>query len=121
VVYAPVQTRTAALHPAFPSEPLSKQPSTGEVWVHEVKDDGYRLQVHVRAGRVHLFMMNAADWTERYPPRVVEDAPRLKGDAVLDCEVICIDEHGARTSIGSTYASPLGEGSLEKPFEVIVP
>ena len=43
--------------------------------MHEVKHDGYRLQVHVRGGRVRLYTMNAADWTERYP-RIVEDAAR---------------------------------------------
>jgi bifunctional non-homologous end joining protein LigD len=37
--------------------------------------------------------MNAADWTERFP-RVVEEAARLKRNAVLDCEVICSDENG---------------------------
>ena len=62
------------IHPSRPT--LSKQPPTGELWVHEVKHDGYRLQVHVRAGRVRLYTMNAADWTERYP-RIVEEAARL--------------------------------------------
>jgi bifunctional non-homologous end joining protein LigD len=45
--------------------------------VHEVKHDGYRLQVHVTAGRVRLYTMNAADWTDRYP-RIVDEAARLK-------------------------------------------
>jgi hypothetical protein len=40
------KTRAARLHSAFP------KPPTGELWVHEVKHDGYRLQVNVRAGRV---------------------------------------------------------------------
>jgi bifunctional non-homologous end joining protein LigD len=61
--------------------------------VHEVKHEGYRIQVHVRASRVRLYTMNAADWTERFP-RVVEEAARLKRNAVLDCEVICSDENG---------------------------
>jgi bifunctional non-homologous end joining protein LigD len=77
-----------------PSRPtLSKKPPCGDLWAHEVKHDGYRLQVHVRAGRVRLFTMNAADWTDRYP-RIVEEAARLKRDAVLDCEVICQGEDG---------------------------
>ncbi len=65
---------------------VSKRPSSGDGWVHEVKHDGYRLQVHVRAGRVRLYTMNAADWTERYP-FIVQAAARLKRDAVFDCEV----------------------------------
>jgi ATP-dependent DNA ligase len=63
------QVRSKLAPPGFiqPSRPtLSKKPPTGELWVQEVKHDGYRLQVHVRAGRVRLYTMNAADWTERY-------------------------------------------------------
>jgi ATP-dependent DNA ligase len=35
--------------------------------------------------------MNGADWSTRYP-RIVEDAARLKGSAVIDAEVVCLDE-----------------------------
>ena len=35
--------------------------------------------------------MNGADWSKRYP-RIVEDAARLKGSAVIDAEVVCLDE-----------------------------
>jgi bifunctional non-homologous end joining protein LigD len=91
-----VRVRSKLAPPGFvqPSRPtLSKNPPTGEHWVHEVKHDGYRLQVHVRAGRIRLYTMNAADWTERYP-LIVEAAARFKRDAVFDCEVICPDEYG---------------------------
>jgi hypothetical protein len=43
--------------------------------VHELKHDGYRLQIHVRDGRVRLFTMNGNNWTDRYP-RIVEEASR---------------------------------------------
>ncbi len=91
---AQVRSRIAPLgfiHPCRPT--VSKQPPSGDGWVHEVKHDGYRLQVHVRAGRVRLYTMNAADWTDRYP-LIVEAAARLKRDAVFDCEVTCPDEYG---------------------------
>ena len=39
--------------------------------MHELKHDGYRLQIHVRDGRVRLYTMNGNDWTKRYP-RIVE-------------------------------------------------
>ena len=51
--------------------------------MHELKHDGYRLQIHVRDGRVRLYTMNASDWTARYP-RIVEEAARIKGAAILD-------------------------------------
>jgi len=34
---------------------------TGPGWTHELKHDGYRLQIHVRDGRVRLYTMNGAD------------------------------------------------------------
>jgi bifunctional non-homologous end joining protein LigD len=33
--------------------------------VHELKHDGYRLQIHIRDGRVWLYTMNGADWSKR--------------------------------------------------------
>jgi ATP-dependent DNA ligase len=35
-------------------------------WAHELKHDGYRLQIHVRDGRVRLYTINGADWSKRY-------------------------------------------------------
>jgi bifunctional non-homologous end joining protein LigD len=61
--------------------------------VHELKHDGYRLQVHVRDGRVRLYTMNGADWSNRYP-HIVEEAARIKGTAILDAEVVCLDPGG---------------------------
>ncbi len=66
------------IHPCQPTG--AKRPPTGSGWVHELKHDGYRLQIHIRDGRVRLYTMNGANWTERYP-RVVEEAARIKGTA----------------------------------------
>ena len=35
--------------------------------------------------------MNGADWSKRYP-RIMEEFARLKGSAVIDAEVVCLDE-----------------------------
>ena len=64
----------AFIQPCRPT--VAVQPPRGEGWVHELKHDGYRLQIHVRDGRVRLYTMNGADWTKRYP-RIVEEAARL--------------------------------------------
>jgi bifunctional non-homologous end joining protein LigD len=58
-------------HPCRPT--VSKQPPSGEGWVHEVKHDGYRLQIHAGNGRVRLYTMNGADWSDRYP-LILEEA-----------------------------------------------
>jgi hypothetical protein len=48
---------------------------------HELKHDGYRLQIHIRDGRVRLYTMNAADWSGRYP-LIAEEAGRIKATAM---------------------------------------
>ena len=37
--------------------------------------------------------MNGADWSKRYP-RIVEEAARIKGHAIIDAEVVCLDSKG---------------------------
>ena len=88
----PSNAPAAFIQPCRPV--VAKQPPRGPGWAHELKHDGYRLQVHVRDdGRVRLYTMNGADWTERYP-RVVEEAARIKGAAILDAEVVCLSPDG---------------------------
>ncbi len=79
------------IHPCQPI--VAKRPPAGPGWVHELKLDGYRLQVHVSGGRVRLYTMNGANWTDRYP-RIVEEAARIKGTAIIDAEVVCLDADG---------------------------
>ena len=61
----PKTAPAAFIPPCRPT--VSQRPPRGPGWVHELKHDGYRLQIHVRDGRVKLYTMNAADWTKRYP------------------------------------------------------
>ncbi len=66
----PRNAPAAFIQPCRPTVAL--RPPRGPGWVHELKHDGYRLQVHVRDGRVRLYTMNAIDWTKRYP-LIVQD------------------------------------------------
>src|SRR5262245_46194254 len=59
----PLNTPAAFIHPCQPI--VAKQPPSGAGWAHELKRDGYRLQIHVRDGRVRLFTINGADWSKR--------------------------------------------------------
>ena len=87
----PLNAPAAFIHPCQPI--VAKQPPIGAGWAHELKHDGYRLQVYVRDGRVRLFTMNGADWSKRYL-RIVEEAARIKGSAVMDAEVACLVKKG---------------------------
>ena len=81
----------AFIQPCRPT--VSQRPPRGLGWAHELKHDGYRLQIHVREGRVRLYTMNAADWTRRYPV-IVEQAARIKGSAIIDAEAVWLDADG---------------------------
>src|SRR5512139_3175753 len=87
----PQNAPAAFIHPCRPT--VAKRPPRGPGWVHELKHDGYRLQIHIRDGRVRLYTMNAADWSQRYP-LIVEDAARIKGTAIIDAEVVCAGKEG---------------------------
>jgi bifunctional non-homologous end joining protein LigD len=87
----PLNAPAAFIHPCQPI--VAREPPAGPGWAHELKHDGYRLQIHVRDGRVRLFTMNGADWSKRYP-RIVEEAARIKGSAVMDAEVVCLIKKG---------------------------
>lgn len=71
---------------------LTKMPPAGARWVHEVKFDGYRTQLHVRDGRVVLFSRNGLDWTARYP-EIASAAARLPA-CVIDGEICALGKDG---------------------------
>jgi bifunctional non-homologous end joining protein LigD len=80
----------AFIHPCQPI--VTQRPPTGPGWAHKLKHDAIGC-IHVRDGRVRLFTMNGADWSKRYP-RIVEEAARIKGSAVMDAEVVCLVKKG---------------------------
>jgi ATP-dependent DNA ligase len=63
-------------------------------WIHEVKQDGFRLIVARDADRVRLFTRNGHDWTDRYP-LIVEAAHRIRAKHfVLDGEAVLLGVDG---------------------------
>jgi len=90
-VYGVRSSPAAFIQPCRPI--VVAQPPTGPGWMHELKHDGYRLQIHVRDGRVRLYTRNGADWTKRYP-RIVEEASRLREPLIIDAEVVCLSDKG---------------------------
>ena len=74
-----------------PCSPMfSKVPPIGPLWVHEVKFDGYRLQIHKVGKHVVLYSKRGNDLTSSYPT-LVRAVTKLPTKAViLDAELtIC--------------------------------
>src|SRR5258708_5488736 len=60
----------------------------GERWVHEIKFDGYRVQVHLRDAAVKVFTRRGNDWTNRFR-KIAADAWHVNaGSAIIDGEVV---------------------------------
>jgi bifunctional non-homologous end joining protein LigD len=53
------------IHPARPT--LRETPPRGDGWVHEVKFDGWRIQLHKHERGVSIFTRNGHDYAKRFP------------------------------------------------------
>src|SRR4030081_2243148 len=66
----------------------------GDRWVHEIKFDGYRVQVHLRDAAVKVFTRRGNDWTNRFR-KIASDAWHVSaGSAIIDGEVVAPAENG---------------------------
>jgi bifunctional non-homologous end joining protein LigD len=66
---------------------ITKVPS-GDRWIHEIKFDGYRVQVHLRDAAVKVFTRRGNDWTNRFR-KIASDAWHIgAGSAIIDGEVV---------------------------------
>ncbi len=64
---------------------IEKAPN-GERWIHEIKFDGYRVQVHLANTKV--FTRRGYDWTHRFK-KIASDAWHIgAGSAIIDGEVV---------------------------------
>src|ERR1700726_4884100 len=72
---------------------VDKVPS-GARWIHEIKFDGYRVQVHLRDAAVKVFTRRGNDWTNRFR-KIAADAWHINaGSAIIDGEVVVPAENG---------------------------
>jgi bifunctional non-homologous end joining protein LigD len=73
---------------------LATSPPAGDGWFHELKFDGYRILAFLHDGRVKLISRNGKDWTKRFVPVADAAAELPVSQAILDGEVVALDEHG---------------------------
>jgi bifunctional non-homologous end joining protein LigD len=73
-------------------ETLDRPPSA-DGWIHEIKFDGYRIQMRVLDGEVTLKTRKGLDWTSKYP--AIARAAGSLPDAIIDGEICALDANGA--------------------------
>jgi bifunctional non-homologous end joining protein LigD len=91
-----VKPTKAARMPGFVEPQLCisvDRPPSGDDWAHEIKFDGYRVQLRVEDGKATLKTRKGLDWTEKFQA-IAREAAGLP-DAIIDGEVVGLDAHGA--------------------------
>jgi bifunctional non-homologous end joining protein LigD len=93
---APAPKLRAAALPGFVAPQLATpvdRPPPGAGWGHEIKFDGYRLQLRVEDGHVTLKTRKGLDWTAKFAA-IAQDAAALP-DGLYDGEACALDAGGA--------------------------
>lgn len=67
-------------------------PPNGAGWCHEIKFDGYRVQLRVEDGEAVLKTRKGLDWTDKFGA-IAAEAGKLP-DALIDGEIVALNEGG---------------------------
>jgi bifunctional non-homologous end joining protein LigD len=93
----PAAIGVKAPYPGFIEPALAtsiEQVPGGERWLHEIKFDGYRVQVQLVNEAVKVFTRRGNDWTNRFR-KIADDAWHIAaGSAIIDGEVVVPAENG---------------------------
>ncbi|WP_315799481.1 DNA ligase D [Bradyrhizobium sp. SZCCHNR1002] len=90
-----IEPKTVASLPDFVPPELCTSvaaPPSGEGWAHEIKFDGYRVQIRVEDGKATLKTRKGLDWTAKFGA-IAEAAAKLP-DAIIDGEIVALDKDG---------------------------
>ena len=82
------------------------RPAATDVWCHEIKFDGYRVQLRVEDGEATLKTRKGLDWTEKFQA-IAREGSALS-DALIDGEIVALDDHGAPNF--STLQAAMSDG-----------
>ena len=78
-----------------PANPILRdRPPQGDAWVHEVKFDGYRVQLHKHGKAITIYSRNGFDFTQRFPAVACALAHLPTRTAIIDAEVVAVTAQG---------------------------
>ncbi|WP_296174564.1 DNA ligase D [uncultured Brevundimonas sp.] len=89
---------------------VADRPPSAPGWAHEIKFDGYRIQVATGGGRATLRTRKGLDWTDRFP-ELAADAAHWP-DGVLDGELCALDDHDMPDF--SALQTAISEGATDR-------
>ena len=93
---APSKRKAVTALPVFIEPQLATlvdKPPAGPGWAHEIKFDGYRMQLRTVGGEATLLTRKGLDWSAKFPEIVALGA--ALDDGIIDGEVVALDHTGA--------------------------
>jgi len=87
-----------------------ERPPSGAGWAHEVKFDGYRMQLRVDNGEATLKTGKGLDWSAKFPA-IIAAATELP-NCIIDGEVVALDKNGSPDF--SALQAALSEGKSDE-------
>jgi bifunctional non-homologous end joining protein LigD len=88
---APIKPMPQGIKPMLAT--VVKEPFDHPDWIFEVKWDGYRAVAEIRDGTVSLYSRNGISFDKKFFP-IVESLRKFGFDAVLDGEIVVLDDQG---------------------------
>ncbi|MDH2386301.1 DNA ligase D [Bradyrhizobium sp. CER78] len=87
-----------------------ESPPNAAGWCHEIKFDGYRVQLRIEDGEAVLKTRKGLDWSDKFGA-IVREAGKLP-DALIDGEIVALDKNG--TPHFSTLQAALSDGKTDQ-------
>ena len=106
---APVKPMPHGVQPML-ATPVTK-PFDHPDWIFEVKWDGYRAIAEIRDGSVSLYSRNGISFDKKYSP-IAESLRKFGFDAVLDGEIVVVDDQGRPDFQALQHYQDSGSGHL---------
>jgi len=69
-----------------------ERPPNSDGWCHEVKFDGYRVQLRIEDGDAALLTRKGLDWADKFG--ALARAAKALPDALIDGEIVALDHNG---------------------------
>lgn len=91
-----VEPRKVSSLPEFVPPQFCKtvdSPPRNDGWGHEIKLDGYRLQLRVEDGKAQLRTRKGLDWTDKF--KAIAKTGAKLDDCIIDGEVCALDKDGS--------------------------
>ncbi len=86
-----------------------ERPPAGDGWCHEIKFDGYRVQLRIEDGEATLKTRKGLNWTEKFAA-IAKEASALP-DAMIDGEIVALDHTGSPSF--SALQAALSDGKTD--------